>query len=107
MFIAYLIWNWHLQKFEPQEIPHGMEEIVTFFCINFDKVIILVVKINSLDIKLLCIGRVTNQPIFHSLNEMDWTYTFWDMAKFIRRGLSFLEEFISHVYFHPIVIKLQ
>ncbi len=47
--------------------------------------------------KVLCVGWVTNQAIFHSLNEMDWTYTFWNMAKFIRRGLTFLEEFITCV----------
>ncbi len=56
-----------------------MEKIFTFFCINFDKVVNLVVKVNYLDKKVLYIGRVTNQTIFHFLNEMNWTDTFWDM----------------------------
>ncbi len=49
---------------------------------------------NVLDKNVLCIGWVTIQVIYHSLNEMDWTYTFWDMTKIIRGGLTFLEEFI-------------
>ena len=73
--------------------PYG-ENCHFFFCINFDKVINLVVKVNLLDKKVLCIGWVTYQATFHSLNEINWTYTFWDMIKFIRRGLTFLEGFI-------------
>ena len=72
--------------------PYG-ENCHFFFCINFDKVINLVVKVNLLDKKVLCIGWVTYQATFHSLNEINWTYTFWDMIKFIRRGLTFLEGF--------------
>ena len=36
-----------------------------------------------------------NTVILHSSNEMDWTCTFWNMTKFIRRGLTFLEEFTT------------
>ena len=74
--------------------PYG-ENCHFFFCINFDKVINLVVKVNLLDKKVLCIGWVTYQATFHFLNEINWTYTFWDMIKFIRRGLTFLEGFSS------------
>ncbi len=87
--------------------PYG-ENCHFYFCINFDKVIHLVVKVNVLDRKVLCIWWVTNKVIYHSLNEMDWTYTFWDMAKFIRGGLTFLEEFMTlleSTIQHLIIIK--
>ncbi len=55
------------------------------------------IKVNFLDKKVLCIGWVTNQAIFHFLNEMDWTYTFWDITKFIRRDLFSLRSLFYYV----------
>ncbi len=53
---------------QSQEIP--MQKIVIFFCINFDEVINLVVKVNFLGKKST--NDYLIRPYFTSLNEMDW-----------------------------------